>query len=150
MTDALADSGPYVGLFATAFLAATILPAQSELLFGAMLLTGRYDTALLLVSATAGNTLGSVANWAMGRFIEHFRHRSWFPVKADDLERAERWYAKWGKWSLLLSWAPVVGDALTLAAGLLRTRLTTFLPLVLVAKGGRYLAVAAALGALSR
>lgn len=114
-----------------------------------MLISGRYDTALLLVSATAGNTLGSLTNWILGRFIERFRDKRWFPVKPDALTRAERWYERWGKWSLLLSWAPIVGDALTLAAGLLRTRLTTFLALVFVAKGGRYLAIAGVVGTLS-
>jgi membrane protein YqaA with SNARE-associated domain len=104
----------------------------------------------LLVSATAGNTLGSLANWLLGYFIEHFRDRRWFPVKAEALARAELWYGKWGKWSLLLSWAPVIGDALTLAAGLMRVPLRTFLPLVLVAKGARYLVIAGTLGALSR
>lgn len=150
MTDVIAFGAPYAGLFTTAFLAATLLPAQSELLLGAMLVSGRYDAALLLVSATAGNTLGSVVNWLLGRFVEHFRDSRWFPVKRQALERAKRWYARWGKWSLLLSWAPVIGDALTLAAGLMRTRLVIFLPIVLVAKGGRYLVVAAAVGALSR
>lgn len=149
MTDAIASGAPYAGLFAIAFLAATLLPAQSELLLGAMLVSGRYDTALLLASATAGNTLGSVVNWLLGRFVEHFRDSRWFPVKRQALVRAERWYARWGKWSLLLSWAPVVGDALTLAAGLMRIRLAIFLPIVLVAKGGRYLVIAAAVGALS-
>lgn len=150
MTDAIASCAPYAGLFATAFLAATLLPAQSELLLGAMLVSHRYDTALLLASATAGNTLGSAMNWLLGRFVEHLRDSRWFPVKRQALERAERWYARWGKWSLLLSWAPIVGDALTLAAGLMRTRLAVFLPIVLLAKGGRYLAIADAMGALSQ
>lgn len=70
-----------------------------------------------------------------------------FPVGAAKLERAERWYAKWGKWSLLMSWAPVVGDGLTLAAGLMRTSFPIFLVLILIAKGGRYLAIAGAVGA---
>lgn len=150
MTDAITSGAPYAGLFTTAFLAATLLPAQSELLLGVMLVSGRYDVALLLASATAGNTLGSVMNWLLGRFVEQFRDRRWFPVRRQSLERAERWYARWGKWSLLLSWAPLVGDALTLAAGLMRTRLAVFLPIVVVAKGGRYLVIAAAVGALSK
>ncbi len=130
------------GLFAAAFLAATILPAQSELVLAAMILSGRYDLAMLLVIATAGNTLGAVVNWALGRFVERFRDRRWFPLTPDKLDRATGWYRRWGKWSLLLSWAPVIGDALTLVAGMLRVRLATFLVLVTLAKGGRYAVLA--------
>jgi membrane protein YqaA with SNARE-associated domain len=141
MTEILASLAPYVGLFAIAFVAASLFPAQSEVVFAGMLFAGDYDPAMLLLSATAGNTLGSLANWLIGRFVEHFRDRKWFPFSADAIQRAERWYAKWGKWSLLLSWAPILGDVLTLAAGMMRLRLAVFLPLVILAKGGRYLAI---------
>lgn len=136
---ALASLG---ALFVAAFAAATILPAQSELVLAAMILSGRYDLALLLAVATAGNTLGAVFNWGLGRFVERFRDRRWFPLTPDKLERATGWYRRWGKWSLLLSWAPVIGDALTLVAGMLRVRLATFLVLVTLAKGGRYAVLA--------
>ncbi|MFZ5703829.1 MAG: YqaA family protein [Pseudomonadota bacterium] len=135
---------PYLALFAVAFVAATLLPAQSEALLVAMVINGLFDPQLLLLAATTGNTLGSVANWILGRFTERFRDRRWFPFSASAIERAERWYGRWGKWSLLLSWAPIFGDALTFAAGLMRTPLKFFLPLVLVAKGGRYLILIAA------
>ena len=128
----------YLALFTIAFLAATLVPAQSELVLSGMMLSGEYDTLLLLVVATAGNTLGSCVNWLLGRFIESFRNRRWFPVSPAQLARAEHWYRKWGIWSLLLSWAPVIGDALTLVAGVLRVRLLPFVLLVLLAKGGRY------------
>ena len=137
-----ADAAPLAGLFAAAFLAATILPAQSELVLVAMMLSGRYDLAMLLAVSTAGNTLGAVVNWGLGRFVERFRDRRWFPLSPEKLARATGWYARWGKWSLLLSWAPVIGDALTLAAGMLRVRLATFLVLVTLAKGGRYAVLA--------
>lgn len=145
MTDTLASIAPYIGLFAVAFIAATILPAQSEVAFAGMLVAGEYNPLLLLLSATAGNTLGALTNWLLGRFIEHFRHRKWFPFSEVAIERAKRWYARWGKWSLLLSWAPIIGDVLTLAAGILRLRLPVFLCLVILAKGGRYLAILIAL-----
>jgi membrane protein YqaA with SNARE-associated domain len=128
----------YAALFGTAFLAATILPAQSELLFAFLIRSGEHDWRLLLATATAGNVLGSVVNWVLGRMIERFRGRRWFPVGDQALERAERWYGRWGKWSLLLSWAPVIGDALTVVAGVLRTPFVTFLSLVFIAKAGRY------------
>ena len=137
-------------LFTICFLAATVVPAQSELVLAAMLLSGRYDIALLIAVATAGNTLGSFANWLLGRFIESFRDRSWFPISPPTLARAEAWYGKWGIWSLLLSWAPVIGDGLTLVAGMLRVRLLPFLLLVVIAKGGRYLVLAYSIFAASR
>lgn len=128
----------YLALFSISFLAATLVPAQSELVLAGMILSGNYDTALLFAVATAGNTLGSCVNWVIGRFVESFRNKRWFPVTPGTLAKAEAWYRKWGMWSLLLSWAPVIGDALTLVAGLLRVRLLPFVLLVLLAKGGRY------------
>ena len=137
----------YLGLFAAAFVAATLLPAQSELLLGGMIASGDYSVPLLILVATAGNILGSTANWVLGRYFYHLRERRWFPIKKARLEKAERWYHKYGRWSLLLSWVPIIGDPLTLLAGILREPLPSFLAIVAIAKLGRYLAVAgAALG----
>lgn len=93
--------------------------------------------------ATVGNVLGSIINWLLGRYIEHFRHKRWFPVADDKLLRAHRAYHRYGRWSLLLSWAPIIGDPLTVIAGMLREPFWSFLLIVLVAKAGRYLALAA-------
>jgi membrane protein YqaA with SNARE-associated domain len=139
----VADLGVYAGLFLVAFLAATILPAQSEVGLAGLVLSGLYPVTLLVAVASLGNTLGAVVNWSLGRGIERFSDRPWFPVRPDRLDRAARWYHRWGKWSLLLSWAPFIGDPLTLAAGVLREPFGTFLLLVAVAKTGRYIAVAA-------
>ena len=137
----------YLGLFAAAFVAATLLPAQSELLLGGMIASGDYSVPLLILAATAGNILGSTANWVLGRYFYHLRERRWFPIKKARLEKAERWYHKYGRWSLLLSWTPIIGDPLTLLAGILREPISSFLVIVAIAKLGRYLAVAgAALG----
>ncbi len=135
--------GVYAGLFAIAFLAATIFPAQSELGLSALLLGGEHPVWALLAAASLGNTLGAVVNWVIGRGIEKFRHRRWFPASEAQLARATRWYSRWGRWSLLLSWMPFGGDALTLVAGVLREPLPSFLTLVAAAKTLRYLAVAA-------
>lgn len=143
------SAAAYIGLFSISFLAATIVPAQSELVLVAMLVSGRYEPWLLIVTATAGNTGGSSVNWLLGRFVEGFRDRPWFPIDSGKLAKAERWYSKWGKWSLLLSWVLILGDSLTLTAGLLRTPFPTFFLLVLIAKAGRYLAVAGAVGVLA-
>ena len=133
----------YPGLFLTAFLAATVLPAQSEALLVALLLAD-HPPWLLVSVATAGNGLGSVVNWWVGRGIERFRERRWFPVGPDALARAQRWYARGGKWSVLVSWVPGIGDPLTLVAGVMREPLPVFVLLVTLAKLGRYVVLALA------
>ncbi|MBZ9935413.1 DedA family protein [Mesorhizobium sp. BR1-1-16] len=132
------------GLFTAAFLAATLLPAQSEAVLIALLLKGDVAPWLLVATASAGNVLGAIVNWLLGRFLEHFRHRSWFPVSEAALVRAQRWYHKVGRWSLLLSWLPVVGDPLTVVAGTLREPLGSFVLLVAIGKVGRYVVLAVA------
>lgn len=106
-----------------------------------MVLSERYQHWLLILVASTGNILGSLVNWLVGRFIAHFEGRRWFPVKREQLAKAEGWYHRYGKWSLLLSWVPVIGDPLTVVAGVLREPLPMFLLLVTIAKVGRYIAV---------
>lgn len=137
------EAAPYGVLFLAALVSATLIPGQSEAVLVGLLLAG-YPPWALLVVASAGNILGSVLNWMLGRGIERFRDRRWFPVRAEALARAQRWYGKYGKWSLLLSWAPVVGDPLTIVAGVMRESFPVFLLLVSIAKIGRYLVVAGA------
>jgi membrane protein YqaA with SNARE-associated domain len=132
----------YAGLFALAFGAATLLPLQSEAALVGLLLAG-YSPAWLLVAASVGNIAGSCVNWLLGRWIESFRTRRWFPVSEQALERASRWYRRFGKWTLLLSWMPIIGDPLTLAAGVMREPFPVFLLLVAIAKIARYLFLAA-------
>ena len=131
------------GLFLTALLAATILPAQSEFLLAGLHMSGGYDPYLLVAVATAGNVLGSLVNWLLGRYLRHFRDRRWFPIKGRALARATDAYRRWGVWTLLLAWTPVLGDPLTLVAGIFRTPLWVFLPLVTFGKAARYLGVVA-------
>lgn len=133
----------YAGLFIAAFVAATLLPAQSEaVLVG--LLEARYVPWLLVTVASVGNVLGSLVNWYLGRGIDRYSDRPWFPVKPPALARATHWYRRYGRWSLLLSWLPIVGDPLTLVAGVMRERLGVFVTLVAIAKTGRYVALTAA------
>ena len=127
-----------------ALVAATLVPAQSEAVLAALLLDGSRPAWLLVAMATAGNVLGSVVNWVLGRFLLHFRDRRWFPVSDRALTRAQVRYARWGHWSLLGSWLPVVGDPLTVVAGVMREPFGSFLALVTLAKGGRYLVLASA------
>ena len=132
----------YAGLFAVAFLAATIFPAQSEAALLGLLALDRYPALALLAAASAGNVLGSCANYAIGRFLAGSKRmeRLLNPARR---ARAESWYRRYGKWSLLASWVPVIGDPLTLVAGVLRESFPVFLALVTVAKVGRYLALLA-------
>jgi membrane protein YqaA with SNARE-associated domain len=131
-------SGAYIGLFFAAFGAATLLPLQSEAVLVGLLLKGQYWLWSLLAVATLGNVLGSVVNWWLGRGIERFRHRRWFPVSPRPLEKARQHYQRYGHWSLLLSWVPIIGDPLTLVAGVMREPFGRFLLIVTLAKGARY------------
>ena len=138
----MGDLAALGGLFMAALLAATLLPAQSEAVLVGLLLAG-YAPWLVLGVASFGNVLGSVINWSLGRGIERLRNKRWFPVSPAALARAERWYRRYGRWSLLLSWMPIIGDPLTVVAGVLREPLPVFLLLVSVAKVGRYLVLIA-------
>lgn len=124
-------------LFASAFLAATIIPFYSELLFVGLLAKG-YDPLTLWLVASVGNTGGSAVNWALGRYLLHFQDRRWFPFKGEQLARAQRWFQRFGVWSLLFAWLPVGGDPLTFIAGIMRVRFGLFLLLTGAGKAARY------------
>jgi membrane protein YqaA with SNARE-associated domain len=130
----------YFLLFGSAFLAATILPFYSEVVLFALLREGG-DPILLVLVATMGNTLGAVVNWLLGRYLLHFQDRRWFYFSRSQIEKAQRWYQRYGFWSLLLAWAPVGGDALTLIAGIMKVRLWIFLLLVGSGKALRYVSI---------
>jgi len=130
----------YALLFASAFLAATLLPFYSEITLLTLLAQGGSPLPLLVV-ATAGNTLGSVVNWLLGLYLLKFRHRRWFYFSDRQIDRGQHWFNKYGIWTLLLAWLPVGGDVLTLIAGIMRVPFWTFLLLVAAGKGARYLAL---------
>lgn len=137
------DIYAYLGLFAAAFSAATLLPLQSEALLAALLLGAAQPVWALLLAASAGNVLGSLVNWWLGRYLERYRGRRWFPVSDHRLQQAQAWYGRYGRWSLLLSWLPVIGDPLTLVAGIMREPLWRFVLIVTLAKTARYAVLAA-------
>ena len=132
----------YGGLFLIALLSASILPLQSEAVLVGLLLSDNHPVWLLLAVASVGNVLGSLLNWYLGKYLQHFQQRRWFPVKPEQLDKASRWYLKYGKWSLLLSWVPIIGDPLTVIAGVLREPFLPFLLLVTIAKVSRYVVLA--------
>ena len=131
----------YLSLFAISFLAATILPFSSELTLAGLISTSNYDNLLLLVVASFGNVLGSVFNWSLGFYSRNLSTKKWFPFKETQIERSSKWFSKFGKWSLLFAWLPIVGDPLTFVAGLLRVRFFDFIILVAIGKVSRYLIV---------
>ncbi len=133
----------YLGLFFVAFGAATLLPLQSEVVLVGLLAHGEHSPWALIATATTGNVLGSFVNWILGRYVERWRDRRWFPVSSEKLASAQRSYHRYGRWSLLLSWVPLIGDPLTVVAGIMREPLRSFLPIVFIAKLGRYLVLAA-------
>jgi len=92
--------------------------------------------------AAAGNTAGAVVNWLLGRFLSQFSERRWYPLTQAQQQRASAWFQRFGLWSLLFAWLPVVGDPLTVVAGVLRVRFLPFLALVAVGKTARYVIVA--------
>jgi membrane protein YqaA with SNARE-associated domain len=132
----------YVGLFITCLLAGTVLPFRSEVFLFSMFLREQFTPWLLIVVASGGSIVGAVANWFLGRAVAHFGNSTWFPVQPDRMARAGDLYIRYGRWSLLLSWLPFIGDPLTILAGVMRERLGTFLFLVGTAKVARYVALA--------
>lgn len=130
----------YLSLFLSAFLAATILPFYSEVVLFALLRDGG-DPLVLVAIATVGNTLGAIVNWYLGINLRRFQDRRWFYFTPVQIDKAQAWFQRYGFWSLLLAWMPVVGDALTLIAGILRVRFWLFTSLVVTGKALRYIAV---------
>ena len=128
----------YAGLFAAALAAATVLPVQSEVALVALLLAEHYPVWTLVLVASVGNTLGSSINWGLGRLLSRFEKQRWFPIRRETIGRAEAWYHRYGRWSLLLSWLPLIGDPLTIVAGVLREPLPIFLLLVAIAMAMTY------------
>ncbi len=131
----------YLSLFISAFAAATILPAQSEALLAYQVSISPDAVVQLVAIATLGNVLGATFNWCLGRLTENLRAKKWFPVNEKQLQKAERFYGRYGRYSLLLSWVPIIGDPITIVAGILREPLLSFVLLVTIAKCARYVFV---------
>jgi membrane protein YqaA with SNARE-associated domain len=131
----------YLSLFVISFLAATILPFSSELTLAGLVATSNYDNLLLLIVASLGNVLGSVVNWILGFYSRDLSTKKWFPFKDEQIEKSSKWFNKFGRWSLLFAWVPIIGDPLTLVAGLLRLKFIEFIILVTIGKVSRYIVI---------
>jgi membrane protein YqaA with SNARE-associated domain len=131
----------YIILFTSSFASSTILPGHSEITLTALITQKKYDIFYLVFFASLGNILGSVLNWYLGLYFLKFKNKKWFPFKENHINKVSKSFLKYGKWSLLLSWVPFIGDALTLVAGMFRVPLHQFIIIVSVAKIGRYIFV---------
>ena len=129
----------YFLLFLTSFLAATILPLSSELTLISLLKTNSYSPFLLISTSSFGNILGSVFNWSLGFYLFEYINKKWFPFSQNQIDVASNRFNRFGIWSLLFSWLPIIGDPLTLIAGILRVNFLLFLILVALGKISRYL-----------
>ncbi len=138
--EALTEYG-YLGLFIASFLAATILPFSSEVVLSILLLNN-YDPFNAVAVATAGNVLGSVLNYAMGLGGSVLILKKLLRMSEKDINSAEQRFRKYGTFSLLFAWVPVIGDPLTVAAGVLKINFVLFLALVAAGKLLRYIIVA--------
>ena len=131
----------YISLFTVAFMVATIVPFGSEAYFVTLLSMDKYNDLLLIIAASIGNVLGSVFNWICGYYVNYFIKKPWFPLSNKMFDRGNNIFRKYGKWSLLLSWVPFIGDPITFVAGTLRYSLLPFIILVSIGKVGRYLLI---------
>ena len=131
----------YINLFVISFLAATILPLSSEITFAGLMTVQSYNNFILLLAASVGNILGSSFNWVLGIYSIKFKSKKWFPFNQNQMKRSSKWFLKYGKWSLLFAWLPIVGDPLTFVAGVMRTRFLSFLVLVSIGKVARYIII---------
>jgi len=141
-------TSPLLALFLNAFIAATILPAASEILLWAIVADNPAMLWPAIAVASVGNTLGAVVNWILGRFLSGYSEKKWYPLTPDQQRRASAWFQRVGLWSLLFAWLPVVGDPLTVVAGVLRVRFLIFFLLVAIGKTGRYVIVAMTISAI--
>ena len=132
----------YISLFISSFLSSTILPGHSEITLTTLILLEKYSQFLLIFFASLGNILGSIINWYLGFYITKFINKSWFPFTKEQLNKVSLWYLKYGKWSLLFSWVPFIGDPLTIVAGMFRVPLVIFIIIVSISKILRYIFVA--------
>lgn len=131
----------YPALFAVSFLAATLLPLGSEWLLVAMVLQ-HFNPVSAVAVATAGNCLGALTTYGLGLVGSQYLVRRLLRIDPGRQQKAERFFQRYGSWSLLLSWLPVIGDPLCLVGGILKVPVSRFSLLVLAGKSARYAVVA--------
>jgi membrane protein YqaA with SNARE-associated domain len=140
MHELLIDNG-YPALFVLSFMASTLIPLGSEWLLATLILQGFAPLPVVLV-ASFGNLLGGCTSYGIGSCGSTFLISRILRMDENERFRAERIFARYGSWSLLFSWLPIIGDPLCVIAGLLKVNFSRFALLVLIGKAARYVAVA--------
>ena len=138
----MTEASAFLGIFLSAFLAATLLPAQSEIGLGYLILYTDHSLGLLIVFASLGNTLGAVVNWLIGCGLAKSVTKLEKIQVSPSYQKISGWYQKFGQWTLLLSWLPIIGDPITVIAGIFKIPFKNFLLFVALAKTSRYLVIA--------
>ena len=131
----------YFSLFIFCLSLGTFFPFASETFLATQLLSEKYNVFLLIFFASLGNILGSVISWLFGYFVNFFIKKPWFPINNYLLQKGTAIFKKYGKWSLLLSWVPFIGDPIAFAAGILKYNILFFLIFVSIGKVARYLLI---------
>ena len=129
----------YTSLFVSSFLSSTLLPGHSELTLTTFIFLKKYSIIYLIIFASIGNILGSILNWCMGYYLTNLKNKKWFPINTSRLTRVSSWFLKYGKWTLFFSWVPIIGDPLTVIAGVFRVQIHIFILIVSLAKTMRYI-----------
>ena len=135
-----AEAG-YLGLFVATFLAATVIPFSSEAIFTGALV-GELDPLMAIVVATAGNTLGGMTSFGLGWLGNWKRIESWLRV---DMARIQRWKPsidKYGAYTALICWTPIVGDVIAIALGIFKVNPFRTFGWMTIGKGLRYAVIA--------
>lgn len=128
----------YSFLFADSFMGALVVPPYKEMVFGTMISFGGYDIGLTVLLAALGSTLAMLVNYGFGRLILLCEKQEIIPIHSRHMEDAADSFRRYGIWLLPFVFIPVFGTAFTVAAGLSRTKLPIFLPLVLIGRLGYY------------
>lgn len=126
----------YPGLFIASFLASTILPLSSEGFVFSLVKLG-FDFFTVVMVASVGNFLGACTSYYLG--LKGRKYLKYLRISQDDVEKAERFFSKYGYYVLLFTWLPLIGDPITVTGGLLRVKFKVFAVLVFVGKFLRYL-----------
>ncbi len=130
----------YLGMFFSAFLAATVLPFSSDIIYGLMLLN-QYDPFWTTVMASLGNSLGGMSSYFLGYFGYWVFIEKYLQVKKAKVEAWQEKVARFGSWPALITWLPVIGDPIAIALGFFKLNVYKVAVLMLIGKSLRYITI---------
>ncbi len=132
----------YWGMAIAAFLAGTFVPFSSEVVMGALLVTTGMNPVLTVVAGTIGNVAGSMMNYTIGTLAKPETVQRWFHIPDTKMEKAKRWVDRYGVWTGLVTFLPILGTAIAIALGIMRANVFLVLGTTTLGKLLRYLFVA--------